>query len=63
MVLLGPEGWRALGKDPDAFMCCSGHECGCGGETNREHFEAQREAIPKLIDAWIEVREVGAWHA
>lgn len=30
--------------DPDAWACCDGHECGCGGLTQREAWEAYREA-------------------
>ena len=24
--------------DLDDYVCCSGHMCGCNGETNRENF-------------------------
>jgi hypothetical protein len=25
--------------DPDAYACCYGHECGCGGKTKREAWQ------------------------
>jgi len=61
--LMGPEPWKALGKDPDARMCCSGQECGCSGDTWREHLLGQRGDMPPLEYTRIESREVtqGEW--
>ena len=56
---LGPEPWTALGKDADAYHCCSGRECGCGGETWRTWF-AHLE-LPPLEYIFIEEREIGTW--
>lgn len=68
MRLLGPEPWVALGKDPNALVCCRGtlcdqNQCGCGGLTWREHLEAQREDIPALKSVRLETRTVGPWTA
>ena len=30
--------------DPNALNCCSGYQCGCGGLTVREAWEAYRES-------------------
>jgi hypothetical protein len=50
-----------LGKDPDAYYCCDGHECGCGGETNRESEEHYADGMPLLEYCVIEERPVGPW--
>lgn len=43
-----------LDIDPDAYVCCSGWECGCGGRTNGEEWG-------HLQYAGIRCREVGPW--
>lgn len=65
VTLLGPEPWKALGRDPDERFCCSGRECGCGGVTVREHFLQHRESYPALEYVRIDQREIrlGAWAA
>jgi hypothetical protein len=60
-LLIHPRPWEALGQDPDAYVCCAGIECGCGGNTVREGHEAMRSRMPALLYARIEVRQVGAW--
>jgi hypothetical protein len=45
VTLLGPEPWNAYiepGDDADSFRCCSGWECGCGGQTYRTEAMAYR---------------------
>jgi hypothetical protein len=63
VMLLGPEPWKALGREPDEYHCCSGRECGCGGMTVREETMNHRENIPALEYVRIEQREItlGAW--
>lgn len=63
VVLLGPEPWKALGREPDERFCCSGRECGCGGMTVREQTLQQRENIPAVEYVRLEKREVtlGEW--
>lgn len=61
ILLLGPEPWLALGKDPDQLFCCSGDWCGCGGNTWREHLEGQRKEMPPLLYVRTEMRSVGPW--
>ena len=64
MVLLGPEPWVALGKDPEALWCCPGtlqYECGCGGQTVRQADEAYRAEAPPVLWVRIESRPVGKW--
>ena len=63
ITLMGPEPWKALGKEPDDRMCCSGEECGCGGDTWREHLLSNRGDMPPLEYTIIESREVtlGNW--
>lgn len=63
LVLLG-RGHEAYGVDPDAYWCCSGSECACRGETNREHYEkaAESKAITPLVgEPVIEARPYGKW--
>ena len=47
--------------DPDAFVCCAGDHCGCGGMTYREESDAKRAAMARLEYARTEVRTVGEW--
>lgn len=62
LMLLGPEPWRALGRDPDALWCClNSRECSCEGVSVREAMERDRATLPVLVDAWIEARAVGPW--
>lgn len=42
-------------------MCCSGYQCGCGGETYRQQSEARRTEQPALEFLRVEQRMVGAW--
>jgi hypothetical protein len=49
--------------DPDESACCSGHECGCGGMTYREHDTEYIEGMPPLEYVVIEERTVGPWGA
>jgi hypothetical protein len=60
---LGPEPWKALGQDPDEHVCCNSTECGCGGDTWREHLLSSRGDMPPLEYTIIESREVtlGKW--
>ena len=63
--LMGPEPWKALGKDPDDYWCCPGtpiHQCGCDGITVRERL-LDRGDMPTLEYTRIESREVtlGEW--
>ena len=62
--IFGPEPWTAFTKaqrDPDAYYCCPGRECGCGGFSVREFHERQRAELPPLEYARLEHRAVGAW--
>jgi hypothetical protein len=52
---------EATGRDPDAYACCSGDMCGCGGKTNADLWAETAERIPPLKLARIEVRNVGPW--
>ena len=63
IVLMGPEPWKALGKDPDARWCCDGRECMCGGDTWRDYLLGSRAHMPPLEYTRIESREVtqGEW--
>lgn len=51
------------GDDPDDLFCCSGYECGCGGQTIREWHDDYTKSLPKLLFAGIHRREVGEWSA
>ncbi len=49
-------------EDPDAFACCSGYDCGCGGVTNAEAWEARYGDMPRLvIGPVLASRPVGDW--
>lgn len=58
LTLLGPRPWEAFGKTPEAYACCSGWECGCGGRTMREDAETRRANLPALESVRVESREV-----
>jgi hypothetical protein len=62
-LLTSDEPWLYYGgvNDPSDYQCCSGHECGCGGITVREHCEQRRAEMPPIEYAVIECRPVGAW--
>ena len=49
--------------DPDAFVCCAGDHCGCGGMTYREQSAYRRAAMARLEYARTEVRTVGEWRS
>jgi len=59
MILLGDEPWKAFDHDPEDYICCSGSDCGCGGQTVRNHF--LRKDQPKIEFVRLEQREVGEW--
>ena len=58
-LLMSAEPWRFFGtaedrqRDGDELMCCNGRECGCGGETVREHAMAGRAHLPPVD--WVKV--------
>ncbi len=54
---------KLRGVDPEALNCCSGRECGCGGETNLEREEAYRDELPPLEYCFVEERTIGEWRA
>jgi len=67
-LLLGPEPWKALGRDADEIMCCNGRECNCGGRTWREHMIEVRASqnhygMPAMEYVAIDERmvELGEW--
>lgn len=53
-TLLGPEPWKAFGKDPDDMVRYE--DC-----TVREKFMARRKEMPPLVFVRIDRRPVGAW--
>lgn len=71
--LLGPEPWTALDVQPDDYVCCRGEradrECGCNGETWREHLLGARNGamyegdggMPPIEYVHIEKRPLAAW--
>jgi hypothetical protein len=70
VLFMGPEPWLALGEDPDDRHCCSGHECGCQGQTWREFLLGQRDTkgwgeddcgMPPLEYVRIERRPLSEW--
>lgn len=60
MLLLGPEPWKAFGRDPEELFCCRGgyDQCGCGGLTVREKFMEDRKNLPPIEFIRLERREV-----
>lgn len=59
LVLLGPEPWKAYtDRGPDEYLCCSGYECGCGGQTVREESDARREGVPPVVRIEVSERSV-----
>lgn len=62
-LLTSAEPWKELGQDGDDYFCCSGHECGCGGQTVREAFTAKYADMPPVEFVRLEEREVGKWGA
>jgi hypothetical protein len=65
-LLTSNEPWKFLSGErtkPDDYMCCSGHECSCGGKSLREFCEAKREGLPKIEWIRIDVRTVSKWEA
>ena len=51
--------------DPEGYMCCGGYECGCGGVSWAEHWEAENARIVKkygpVVSFRIDRRPVGDW--
>ena len=57
---------EATGHARDDFKCCDGRECGCGGVTWGESWDARLAKIgevPPLLFARIETRKVERWEA
>lgn len=67
LLLLGPEPWKAWGKNPDDLVCCTGFfggdSCGCGGLTFREQSAEMRLNFPALEWVRLDSRrvEVSEW--
>jgi hypothetical protein len=55
--------WEVFGQDGEAYECCSGHECGCGGMRVKDSWVNARKDWPKLLRAEIQERQVGEWVA
>lgn len=61
LTLLGPEPWKAMGREPESKWCCSGYQCACGGVTVREESENTRKTMPRLEYVQLEKRQVQMW--
>jgi hypothetical protein len=63
LYLLGDTPWKAFGKEPDDYLCCSGnpHLCACGGKTYGEQADEKKAEQPKIEYIKVEYREVGVW--
>lgn len=64
MTLFGPEPWTYYAdrdKGADDLICCTGYECGCGGETYRGRSDAQRARQPGLEYVRLQLRGVDPW--
>jgi hypothetical protein len=56
LLLIGPEPWRAYHDGSGhAFACCRGHDCSCGGRTDREVAVARRAELNLTPLQWIRV--------
>lgn len=60
-LLTSDKPWEVFGVDGDAYECCSGYECGCGGMRVKESWINNRKHLPKLLSVKIQSREVGDW--
>jgi len=61
-ILLGPEPWKYYtGDNADNYVCCSGFECNCSGETYRQLSEVMKEKLPPIEFMLIERRKIGEW--
>lgn len=60
-VLTGDEAHCFAEHDPDERVCCSGHECGCGGETYRQRHERLNRELSPLKYIRLESRPIGNW--
>lgn len=58
VTLVGPEPWKALGHEPEDYVCCSGFECSCGGRTVKQDSDEKRKDMPPIEYIRMEVREV-----
>lgn len=74
VLFMGPEPWLALKVEPDALQCCPGtaqYECGCGGQTWREHLLGSRQepayegddGMPAIEYIRIERRALAPWES
>jgi len=69
--LSSPEPWRFWGgnmernREGDELVCCSGYECGCGGQTLAQHCAEERAKLPALVSIAVEKRQVTrtSWEA
>jgi hypothetical protein len=55
--------WEVFGLEANAYSCCSGFECGCGGARVKDIFLQRSKGMPKIVYAKMESREVGDWYA
>jgi len=60
-LLTSEKPWEAFGLDGESLLCCSGHECGCGGITVRDSFQAKTNGVPNLTFVRMDYRRVGPW--
>lgn len=62
MDLLGPEPWKAFGKEAEEQYCCGGYQCACGGMTWKQHLEFHKKSgQPEIESIRLEKRNVGEW--
>ena len=55
---------EATGYPAEAYACCGGDDCSCGGETNAEMWARKSRMLPPLVVVpVIEARKVGPWAA
>lgn len=62
-ILSSTEVFVRPGESPEDYVCCSGFECGCGGQKLRESLEIQMKEMPKIIALRLERRAIGEWEA
>lgn len=61
-LLTSAEPWKLIGQEANDWVCCSGSECGCGGETYATKTKRINDEAP-LKYARVEARSVGTWEA